>query len=74
MILNIPFIVDWKAIRLHKQKIVDKNIYLKQKRKPHICRIRGKVLVGNKKSNKYEEPYVRPYPITQVWPSGNVTI
>ena len=28
----------------------------------------------NKKSNKYEEPYMEPYPITQVWSNGNVAI
>ena len=28
----------------------------------------------NKKSNTYEETYVGPYPITQVWTNVNVTI
>ena len=28
----------------------------------------------NKKANKYEEKYVGPYPITQVWENGNFTI
>ena len=43
-------------------------------RKPHTYIIRDKVLVHKKKSNKYEKPYVDPYPITQVWTNGNVTI
>lgn len=42
--------------------------------KPHMYRIRGKVFVNNKKENKYKEPYVSPYPITQVQKNGNVTL
>ena len=38
----------------------------------HITR--EKLLVRTKKENKYEEPYVGPYPITQVWTNENVTI
>ena len=75
MILNIPFIADWEAIRLHKKKIIYKNNQLENKnRKMHTYRIRENVLVRKKKSNKYEEPYVRPYPITQIWTNGKVTI
>ena len=55
MILNICFIAEWKAIRLRKQKIIDKNNQLENEMgKPHIYIIRDKVLVRNKKSNKYE--------------------
>ena len=43
-------------------------------RKPHTYRIRYKILVRNKRVNKYEEPYVGPYPITQVSKNVNVTI
>ena len=75
MILNTPFIADWEAIRLCEQIIIDKNKQLKNKtRKPHTYIIQEKLLVRNKNSNKYEEPYVGPYPITQVWTNGNVTI
>ena len=42
--------------------------------KPRTYRIRDKVLVRNKKAKNYEEMYVGPYPITQVWTNGNVTI
>ena len=46
MILNTPFIADWVAIRLRKQKIIDNNNQLENKnRKPNIYRIRDKVLV-----------------------------
>ena len=50
MILNTPFIADWKDIRLLKQKIIYNNNQLENKnRKPHIYRIWDKVLVRNKK-------------------------
>ena len=67
-ILNNPLIEDWEDIRLHKQKIINKNNQLKNKnRKPQTYRIRDKVLVRNKKANLYGDLYVGPYPITQVW-------
>ena len=53
-ILNAPFVADWWAIRLRKQKIIDKNNQIGNKNcKPHIYRIRQKILVRNKKANKY---------------------
>ena len=73
MTLNTPFIAEWEAIRLRKQKIIDKNIQLENKnRKPHTYRMRDKVLVHTKKTNNYEEPYLGPYPITQLWTNVNV--
>ena len=30
--------------------------------------------MSNKKTNNCDEPYVGPYPITQVWNNGNFTI
>ena len=40
----------------------------------HTYRIEDKVLVHNKKAHKCEEPYVGPYPKTQLWKNVNVTI
>ena len=75
MILNTPLIVDWEAIRKFRGKLIDKNNQIENKNsKPHRYRIRDKVLVRNKKSNKYKEPYVGPYPITQVWTNKIFTI
>ena len=55
MILNTPFIADWGDIRLRKQKIIDKNNQLEnKKRKPHTYITQERVLVRNKKANKYE--------------------
>ena len=51
MILNTPLLVDWEAIRLRKQNIIDKNNQIENKNcKPHIDRIWDKVVVRNKKS------------------------
>ena len=74
MIFNTQFIADWEAIRLRKQKIIDKNNQHEKKFKPHTYRIQDKVLVLTKKANNYEEPYVGPYLITQLWTHGNITI
>ena len=74
MILNTPFRENWGAIRLRKNKIIDKINQLENKDcKPHIYIIRNKLLVQNKNSKKYEEPYVGPYSMTEVWTNGNVT-
>ena len=60
---------------LRKKKIINKNNQLENKNcKPHTHIIRKEVLVRNKKENKYEELYVGPYLITQVWTNGNFTI
>ena len=54
---------------------MDKNNKLENKNlKPNTYIIRDKVLVRNKKTNKYEEPYVGPYPITQVWTNGKFSM
>ena len=43
MILNTPFIAELKAVRLRKQKTIDKNNQSENtNRKPHIYRIRDK--------------------------------
>ena len=75
MILNTPLISDWGDIRQLKLKLIEKNNQLENKnRKPSTYIIQDKVLVRNKKGNKYEDPYVGAYPITQVWKNLNVTI
>ena len=58
MILNTPVITDWESNRRRKILRIDKNNQNKNtNRKPHNYRLRGKVLVRNKKAKKYEEPY-----------------
>ena len=75
IILNTPFISEWEAIMKSNQNLIHKNNQPENKnRKPHTYTIQDKVLVCNKKVNKYEYPYVGPYPITQVWTNGNFAI
>ena len=76
MILNTAFIAEWEYIRLRNIYIyIYNNSQLENKNcKLHIFIILEKVYVRNKKANKYEEPHLGPYPITQVWTYGNVTI
>ena len=63
MILNTPFIADWEAISLRKQKIIETTNLKIKNSKPNTYRIQDKVVVRNKKVNKYKDPYVGPYPI-----------
>ena len=75
IILNTPSVAEWGAIRQRKKQLIDKNNQVEKKyRKPHTYRIQDKVLVRNKKGKKYEETYVGPYPITQVYTNGNISI
>ena len=75
MILNNPFISDWEAIRRPKKQLTEKNNQNKNKNcKPHIDKVCKKVLVCEKKANKYEEPYKIHFPITKVCTHGTVTI
>ena len=72
MMLNIPFIKIWGAIRRCKQQLIEKNNQLENINcQLYTYIVREKVLVGNKTVNKYEEPYKGPYPITKVCPNGN---
>ena len=55
VILNTPLISDWGSISRCKQELIDKNNQNENKNlKPHNYRVSEKVLVHNKKENKYE--------------------
>ena len=58
----------------HLKKLIHKNNQLFKKSKPHIYRIQDKVIMHNKKSNKYEDLYTGPYTITHLWININFTI
>ena len=71
-ILNTPI---WEAIRRRKQQLTDKNNQNKNKNcKHHNYRVFEKVPVCNNKSEKYEDPFKSPYPITRVCTNLTVTI
>ena len=49
MILNTPFIADWKSIRWRKKKLIDKSIQHENKnRKPNTYKIQDKLLEHKK--------------------------
>ena len=55
MILNTPFVTYWKSIMRHNQELIYQNNQNKNKNyKPHNYRVREKVLVRDKKANKYK--------------------
>ena len=74
IILNTAFIEYWEATRLNKQKIIDKNNLLENKKVNCTCIKYNIKYECVKKLNKCEEPYVGPYPITQLWTNRNVII
>ena len=74
MMLNIPFIAIWGAIKRSKQQLIKNNQLENKNFQLHTYRVREKVLVHDKTLNKYEELYKGPYPITKVCTNGNFTI
>ena len=74
MMLNIPVIEIWGAIRQRKQQQIKKKHLENKNFQLHTYRVWEKVLVRDKTVNKCEEPYKGPYPITKVCTNGNFTI
>ena len=71
-ILNTPI---WEAIRRRKQQLTDKNNQNKNKNcKLHNYIVCEKVLVRDKRANKYKESYKVPYLIAKVRKNGTITI
>ena len=71
MVLHTPFIANWEDIRKLLQKIYTRRPTWKQKpQTAHILNTGKSINVGK----KYEDLYVGPYPITQVYSYGNVAI
>ena len=54
---------------------MDKNNQnINKNRKPHLYKVREKLLVSDKKENKYEDPHKGLYPITKICISVTVTV
>jgi hypothetical protein len=67
MVLNVQHLKDWTAIKTWKQQIIHKNNQIENsKRTPHHYQVGDLVMLENNRANKYEQPYSRPYHITQV--------
>ena len=63
ILLKTPFITDFEYIKRRKQLWIDTNNQNdNENRKPYNYRVSEKILVRNKKANKYEEPLQNPLP------------
>ena len=75
MLLNIPLVADLRAIRDHRQQIIDKQLRRANlKRVEYDWTIGDKVLVKSVKVSKLGYKFREPYLIHQVHANGNVTI
>ena len=76
MLLDMKFLADWEAIRLRKQKDVDKNNSKENSlRVPHDYQVGDKVLVTDKDIHrKLNCPTKGPYSIVQVYANGTIRV
>ena len=75
-ILNIKFDANWKLIRERKQRAINQNNQMENKKRiPHNFRVGDKVLYRVEWVSKYNEnPYEGPYKIVQVNTNGTVRL
>ena len=76
MLLNLKFVADWEAIKLRKQRDVDKNNSRENSlRIHHDYQVGDKVLItSNDIHRKLSCPTKGPYPIVQVYSNGTVRV
>ena len=76
MMLNIKFIADWEAIRLRKQKQVDKDTEKENSlRVDHDYAVGDKVLITDKDiDRKLNCPTKGPYEVIQIYTNGTVRV
>ena len=76
MLLNVKFIADWEAIRLRKQRDIDRNnVQENSLRINHDYKIGDKVLITNNDIHrKLNCPTKGPYPIVQTYTNGTVRV
>jgi hypothetical protein len=73
MVLNVQHLTDWTAIKAHKQQNICKNNRIENSKQiPHHYQVGDLVILKNNRANKYEQPYSRPYCITQLNTNGTV--
>jgi hypothetical protein len=66
MVLNVKHLKDYTAIKACKQQIICKNNWTENlKWILHHYQVGDLVMLENNRANKYEQPYSRPYHITQ---------
>ena len=66
--------MECEAIMLCKQEIIDNNNQLGKITNRTYLEYGITYWCVKKEVNRYEEPYIGPYLITQVWKNGNVAI
>ena len=76
MIFNLRTLIDWKALSIRKQKLIDKaNLRENSKRIDFDYQEGQQVyIINNEIKRKFESPKSGPYPITDVYTNGTVRI
>ena len=76
MLLNLKFVADWEAIKLRKQRDVDKNNSRENSfRIHHDYQVGDKVLItGHDIHRKLHFPTKGPYPIVQVYSNSTLHV
>jgi hypothetical protein len=75
MVLNVHHLTDWTAIKTRKHQIILKNNRIENSKQiPHHYQAGDLVMLENNRVYKYEQPYSRPYRITQVKTNGTVRL
>ena len=76
MLLNVPFIVDWKAIQKHREQLVNKALLKSnQKRINYYYRVGQKILkYDNSIAGKLESKTTGLFEISHINMNGMVTI
>ncbi len=71
MVFNVQHLTDWTAIKAHKQQIIQKKTIIFKIQNKY--QVEDLVMLKNSRANKYEQPYSKPYCITQVNTNGTVS-
>ena len=75
MMMDVPFLADWRLLQSHRQELIDENLRRQnQKRRSHDYKVGDRVLLKAHKPNKLGQRARGPYAIRQVHCNGNVTI
>jgi hypothetical protein len=75
MVLNVQHLTNWTATKTPKHQIIRKNNRIRNSKWiSHHYQVGDLVMLEKNRANKYEQPYSRPYGITQVNMNGTVCL
>jgi hypothetical protein len=75
MLLDIPLIADLHAIQHRRQLKINSALQINNKRRiPFDYHVNQSVLIRDPDPRKLDPPYYGPFPITQVFTNGTVTV